>query len=358
MSLSHLKISNFRNIIETDILFHEKCNLFYGDNGAGKTSILEALYYLGMGRSFRTRYLNKIITKGAKKFSLFGEMANDEGIMTVGMEHDGKNRSVKLGGISHTSRVELIKMMPLKLINHNGYKLLEYAKFRRRFLDWGLFHVEQQYGELWKRMTRLVAQRNAALRDEKQLDNILIWNAELTQVCLEINFMREQYLEKIIPMMKKMVKEFLGQMDFKIIYYRGWGEYSDLNSVLNKDIERDRQMGFTKNGSHMADLYLRFDGALAHDILSRGQQKILFVIMALIQGTLFERLSGKNCTYLIDDFSAELDNETKEKMANILIKLRSQIFITGLQKDDMINFFPVDKKMFHVKKGDVLSTIL
>jgi len=353
MSISRLKITNFRNLSFIDINLHEKYNLFYGINGSGKTSLLEAIHCLSVGRSFRSHLLSRIIQYNAEKFSIFGEIKHNDGVISSGIERGNDTGTIKIGGEAVSSCAELAKLLPLQLINYNGYKLLEQAKFRRRFLDWVLFHVEHQFFALWKRLNRLIKQRNAALSDQNMNSNILIWNAELAQISMEIHILREQYANKLIDIIKSLIIKIFDNFEINIDYFRGWGSDSDLNFILNDSIEQDRSSGFTHFGAHRADLAFKAKNIPVHDGLSRGQQKILFFIISLAQGILFEQLTHKKCVYLIDDFSAELDDIKKQKIAEILENLNAQIFVTGLTSTELSEFFPNNYKMFHVEHGEI-----
>lgn len=357
MSLSRLKISNFRNLSTVEIDLHEKCNLFYGMNGSGKTSLLEAIYFLSMGRSFRNRLLSRIIKYDANDFSLFGELYRDEGVITIGIERSENDGEIKIGGEKVSSYSELAKLLPLQLINYNGYKLLEHSKFRRGFIDWGLFHVEHGFLQLWKKLSRLIKQRNAALESYDSCD-ISIWDEELAQVSLEIHILREKYVEQLILVIKELLAKFFDALNLEIIYYRGWHSDCELHDVLKKNIDKDRINGSTQFGAHKADLFFKINNIQIHDSLSRGQQKILFSTISLAQGILFEKLTNRKCIYLIDDFAAELDREKQEKFVDLLIKLNSQIFVTGLQNIELLNFFPINLKMFHVERGRISEAIL
>lgn len=357
MSLSRLKISNFRNLSSVEINLHEKCNLFHGMNGSGKTSLLEAIYFLSMGRSFRNRLLSRIIKYDANDFSLFGEVNREEGVIAIGIERGENDGEIKIGGKKVSSCSELAKLLPLQLINYNGYKLLEHSRFRRGFIDWGLFHVEHNFLQLWKKLSRLIKQRNAALNSYASYD-IAIWDDELSQVSLEIHALREKYVCQLIPVINDLLKQFFDELNIEIAYYRGWHSNCDLSDVLKKNIDKDKINGSTQFGAHKSDLSFKINNIQVHDSLSRGQQKILFSIVSLAQGILFEKLTGKKSIYLIDDFAAELDRDKKEKFVDLLIKLNSQIFITGLQNTELLDFFPINLKMFHVEHGRITEEIL
>jgi len=352
MSLAHLELSNFRNFSRISIDLHGSCNVFYGANGAGKTSLLESIYYLSSGKSFRTRNIAKIIKYDERCISIFGELAHADGLLNIGLEHDCEKKTIKLGG-KESSTAEIAKLLPIQLLNHNGYKILEYPKFRRRFIDWGLFHVEPNFFGVWRNFSRLLKQRNTSLNNENMFKHISIWDRELAKVGIELHKMREQYTEKLIPIIKKLLADFLSTIEITIKYHPGWSSNSDLEHILTSGLSRDRVLGFTQYGPHKSDLSFKVKNISAHDVLSRGQQKILFFVISLAQGMLFEELTGKKCMYLADDFSAELDKDKKQLVVDILKKLNAQIFVTGLENNELIEFFSENKKMFHVEHGSI-----
>ena len=239
MSLLNFKVSNFRNFSHIDVDLDKSCNLFYGVNGSGKTSFLEAIYYLDLGRSFRGRNFFKIVKYNEKKIAIFGELENNDNLISIGMENDNSSKVVKIGG-KISSAAEVAKLLPIQLLTHNGYKILEYSRFRRKIIDWGLFHVEPNFLFLWRKYSRLLKQRNAALSDAKMFKNISVWNAELAESGIAIHKMREQYTEKLIPMMQKVLAEFLSGVDIEIKYHPGWSINSDLCYILSSGVLRDK----------------------------------------------------------------------------------------------------------------------
>ena len=153
-------------------------------------------------------------------------------------------------------------------------------------------------------------------------------------------------------MMQKVLAEFLSGVDIEIKYHPGWSINSDLCYILSSGVLRDRAFKSTQFGPHRADLYFKVNKAAAHDILSRGQQKILFFVIALAQGALFKEITGEKCVYLIDDFAAELDNGKKKQIADFLNSLDVQLFITGLESSELSCFFQ-NGRMFHVEQGAI-----
>lgn len=355
MPLTNLQITNFRNLKQISFDFHPKCNLFYGSNGSGKTSILEAIYYLGLGRSFRSHLLKRIINYDANKFSIFGKVSDDNSIISIGIERSTieNENLIKISGDVVRSAAELAKILPLQLLNQNVYHFFEHGpKLRRQFIDWGVFHVEHTFITLWKRIEKILVHRNTLLRSKESSNQIQAWDIELSDLSNKIDKLRKEYLSKLFAILKTHLSNFLpGYNNIEITYYPGWDVSLNLYEILRKSIARDLQLGYTFYGPHRADLTFTVSGTPAQDMLSRGQQKMLLYALKLAQGELLHNITKKNCLYLIDDLTSELDQNHRHILANALLNLDSQIFITGLDKIELeSNFQNAVHQMFHVEQ--------
>lgn len=354
MFLSCLHIDNFRNFSHDQIGFNSSCNLFYGNNGSGKTSILEAIYYLILGRSFRSHLLRRITKYQTDGFGLFGKINQQHNIISVGVERFLTNgKKIRISGEDVASVIEITKLLPLQLLNQNSYSLLDGGpKIRRQFIDWGLFHVEQNFLTLWRRVERAIEQRNAAIKSGSVKDYIRAWDGELSELGVKIHQLREQYIAGLLPIIATILQQLLQNITIDIKYFAGWNTERSLAEVLINNITNDLSAGYTTVGPHRADLRITVNKVPVKDVLSRGQQKLLAYGMQIAQGMLLKNLTSKNCIYLIDDLPAELDEQKKSLIAGILLSLDSQIFLTGLSSPNLADF--VDTRscsMFHVEHG-------
>lgn len=353
MSLSSLQITNFRNIISASYEFNPSCNLFYGPNGSGKTSILEAIHYLGLGKSFRSHLLKRIVNYDATKFSLFGKVSSETGIIPVGIDRSTleNENQIKIANDIVRSTAELAKILPLQLLNQNVYHFFEHGpKMRRQLVDWGVFHVEPTFINCWRRAEKILVHRNSLLRTRDQFGQIKSWDQELANLSIEIDKMRKNYLAKLFAILHTHLNTFLPDFNVEIDYYPGWDTNINLVEILTKSLSRDLQLGYTFYGPQRADLNFTVEGTPAHDMLSRGQQKMLLYALKLAQGELLNQLTNKQCIYLIDDLSSELDLNHRKILTKSLIDLDTQIFITGLEEQGLQSLFEnCDKKMFHVE---------
>lgn len=357
MSLTSLSANNFRNFASSQLELSDTCNIFYGENGSGKTSILEVVYYLVLGRSFRSHILRRIIKYDAREFSIFGKIKNENGLIPVGVTRSLETgKRIRIAGKDVSSSLELTKLLPLQLLNHDSYFLLyEGPKIRRQFIDWGLFHVEQSFLALWRKVERILEQRNLALRARAPLDQIKIWDKDLVQFGYELHAYRKQYIEQLIPVVQEVLQKFSFDFLVDISYFAGWDTKLDLKETLSDNLKNDLQFGYTTVGPQRADIKLLVHGIPAKDALSRGQQKLLLYGLQIAQGVLLNKITNKQCIYLVDDLTAELGLHKYTLLADVLLSLenKAQLFVTGLSRQNLESAFSdcKNKKVFQVEAG-------
>lgn len=358
MLLSSFNITNFRNFAYTQLTLDDNCNIFYGKNGAGKTSILEAIHYLVLGRSFRSHILHRIIKNGEEEFSLFGKTYQNNNLVPLGITRSMKSgKKLKVAGKEVSSNTELTKLIPLQLLNHDCYSILyDGPKPRRQFMDWGLFHVEQSFLEIWQKVERTLKQRNMAIRTNSPTAYVQAWDKDLAAYGTKLHNYRESYIKSLIPIAQEISKKLLCDFSIDISYKPGWNKEIDLESALLKNIKNDFQFGYTTVGPQRADINISVGKSPAKDALSRGQQKVLLYGLKIAQGVLLNNITKKKCVYLVDDLLAELDSQKYSSLTNVLLELeQSQLFITGLYQDhdDALNTHNGSKKIFTIENGTI-----
>jgi DNA replication and repair protein RecF len=359
MTIHSLHIHNFRNIENAQLIPHRKCNLFYGQNGSGKTSILEAIHYLGLGRSFRCHLVSRVINQNAPKFSVYGKIATDsDRAIALGIERGvaDQHNQIKIDGENIKSSAELAKLLPLQLLNQNAYYFFEHGpKARRQFIDWGVFHVEHSFFSIWKRAEQILTQRTALLRAKKDLGQISYWDSELSELSHKIHKYREAYLKQLFALLDHYLSLLLPEFEISIAYHPGWNISESLSSALSASLNKDLQLGYTSIGPHRADLTFRINHIPAQDVLSRGQTKMLLYALKFAQGKLLQNITNSNCTFLIDDLTSELDNNFRSLLVTLINDLDSQFFVTGLDKNFLQSIFSgTDCQLFHVERGEII----
>jgi DNA replication and repair protein RecF len=342
MSLVVFNIANFRNFSKAELNFSNGCNLIYGKNGSGKTSLLEAIYYLILGRSFRSHLLRRIIKYGTGNFSLFGKIYEENQGIGVGVTKSiNTEKQIKIAGKNVQSHIEITRLLPIQLLTHNSYLILSgSSKARRQFIDWGMFHVKHSFLDGWRKVERIVEQRNAAIRNRSSIDCIQVWDKELAEAGTELHQDRLGYVQTFIPIAQEVLKKLSCDFAVDIAYNAGWDTKKDLYSTITDTIKTDLALGYTSIGPQRGDLQITIGKVPAKDALSRGQQKLLLYGLQIAQGIILEQLTAKRCIYLVDDLLAELDNQKCKLIAEILLGLpKTQLFVTGLTQKDITKVF-------------------
>lgn len=364
MSLIRLDVADFRNFnaIKFEPLT-EGFNLIYGDNGSGKTSLLESIYYLSFGRSFRSHNSEHIVRKSTEKFSIFGHLKTPhDHSMPLGIERqrDGKIK-IRLAGNDVGSIAELAKLLPIQLINSNCYHLIDSGPvFRRKFVDWGAFYFYPDFYRVWKDYKRILKQRNALLVRSASRQELNVWSNSLVEKAIALHQLRSNYLENLLPLLNEKFSELLPPQitwtaaDLSIEYHPGWKQATSFLEVLEESLPRDLQLGRTQFGPHRADLKMTIHHLPAKDILSRGQQKLFVCAMILAQGELLYNSLKKRPIYLVDDLPSELDLTSRSNLITLLSKQEAQVFVTAVERGIFDNC-SVDKpiKLFHVEHGNL-----
>lgn len=355
--LTKLSISNLRNIGSASAEPSKGFNLIYGENGSGKTSLLESIYLLARGKTFRSSSKAPIIQDGAEESVVFTEL--DDG-QTLGFcrSISGAQKN-HINGEDASSKAELAQTLPLLMLNADAFKILEGGpSVRRAYLDWGVFHVEQNFLVHWRQAQRALQNRNSLLKNKTvKPDELSPWTHELCQHSLEVDRYRNDYALKLKTRLGAMLESLLPLENFSIEYYKGWDDELGLDAVLRRNMQRDVRMGHTSAGPHRADLKIKVGKNAAVDVLSRGQQKLLVIAMKLAQALVLKNDQAKECVFLVDDLPAELDSENKAKVIALLAQIGGQAFVTGIEKEQLLE--PLDNvkelKLFHVEHGKIFA---
>ncbi|MEA3252523.1 MAG: DNA replication/repair protein RecF [Pseudomonadota bacterium] len=356
MPLDRLTFQGLRNLEALDMRPSPSINVIVGDNGSGKTSLLEGIHILGMGRSFRTQQLRHAIHHEGDSVTLHGRLAGDPPVPLGVRRHRVQSElEMRMAGERVARVAELVEALPLQLINPDAFRLLEGAPAsRREFFDWGVFHVKHDFLDVWRRTRRALKHRNALLRHDRiDEQSIAVWEREFAHWGNRLDALRDDYLAAFLPIFEETLAELLPLPDLTLRYYRGWDRQRDLAEILDQGRVTDRQMGFTQQGPQRADLRIRIERRPAVEVLSRGQQKLVVSAMKLAQGRLLEMTTGRTCVYLIDDLPAELDAEHRGVFCRWLERMGCQAFITSVDQSALAGLWQTDTTvaMFHVKHG-------
>ena len=356
MPLTRLAIQQFRNIKACDIQLSSGFNFLIGPNGSGKTSLLEAIYFLGHGRSFKSALTGRVIQNESSELFVHGRFLNsDQFEIPIGInkQRDGSTE-VKIGGQSGQKLAHLADVLPLQLIHPEGFELLtDGPKQRRAFIDWGVFHTQPGFYDIWTRFRRLSKQRNALLKSATSYRELKSWDNELSRLAQQLDQWREDYVEQISRVAEDICRTFLPEFDIQLTYYRGWEKGTIYQQLLEHNFERDRALGYTFSGPNKADVRIKVKGTPVEDVLSRGQLKLMVCALRVAQGEHLTSLTGKQCIYLIDDFASELDSERRKRLADCLKATNAQVFVSSITESQVSDMIESDSGLFHVENGQI-----
>ena len=355
MTIHRLQIGQFRNLNHVRLAPSTNINVIYGDNGSGKTSVLESIFFLTHGRSFKASKTHNIIQQGFNECTVFATVG--EGRLPVGVQRNVTGQTeIRISGEPVSALSELASLLPVQFINAEAFQILEGSpRHRRQFLDWGVFHVEQKFLGAWRSAQKALKHRNTLLRSGRiDAQELAAWEHELVHYAHEVDALRSAYLSTFEADFLSLLESFGDIPEVRLSYQRGWDKTRSLSEVLTDSLDRDRKRGFTQSGPQRADLKVKTGKEDVSDILSRGQQKIVVSALKLAQGRhLVKNKEQKRCIYLLDDLPAELDRHHLQKVCQVLEGIDAQVFITCIDPAvfDGIWQDPDKVKMFHVEQG-------
>jgi DNA replication and repair protein RecF len=362
MSLTRLEISGIRNITQASLNPHPRINLIYGDNGSGKTSLLESVYFLGTARSFRNNSVTPLISREVDECLVRGEVTSNVGQHKLGVlrNRDG-GREIKIDGDETARATDLASIVPTLVVGPETVNLLIGAPgLRRKFLNWGVFHVEQSFNQTWIEASRCLKQRNALLRqrrlnrEESAQGEFDAWTQALISYGQELDRIRANYAEAYAKIFLENCNKLTDLQGVTFQYYRGWGADQSLAEIYENDREIDQKRGYTTRGFHRADVRIRINGQDVSTVCSRGELKVLSWAMIFSQGAVLKDSASSNLVYLVDDLGSELDEQHRQRFCSHLISTGNQILATGIDLESLAASWKGQAlKMFHVKHGVV-----
>jgi len=352
MILTELKIHCLRNILSAHLVLNPRFNFIAGPNGSGKTSILEALYLLSCGHSFRSREIAPIISKQHTMLTVFAKARNEE---TISIQKSSSNPTqIKLNNQFCSSTSQVAYALPCQVIYSDVFQIIDAgAAVRRSLLDWGLFHVKHNYLGVWKEYKKVLKQRNALLKTHAAYNQFVPWDKQLSKLANEIHILRHEYFGQWVDSFEKVLDK-LSDISCSISYYKGWDRKKSgksLDAILADSFVTDNHKQYTQYGPHQADIHIESNDTKAKNILSRGQQKIILMALKFAQADLLD----KECLYLIDDLAAELDEAHQCSVLNYLAESKGQYIITSTSLVDADSIITPDQiSQFLIQKGQVV----
>ncbi len=351
MILQRLKVNNFRCIEAADLTLDQRVTMIVGDNGAGKTSLLEAAYFLGRGKSFRQPRTDRLVRHQQQSFQLFGQIQHDAGQHKIGIEAGRAQHRIRIDGEEQSNLATIAEWLVLQVIEPEIHTLIaEGPERRRKYLDYGVFHVEPQYLSAWRNFRKALKQRNAALKQGQNNSQLAPWDRELIEHGEVVDSYRSGYVQMLREPVSTVCSA-LGLDGIDIEYRPGWDDALSMQDALAKSLNRDRQLQVTGVGPHRADLRLIWQKRAAKTQVSRGQQKLLAAGMILAQTRVLAGLNDDQVVLLVDDPAAELDKNSLSRLMAQIAEIPGQLILTAIDRD--LRGLPEEGAVFHVERGIV-----
>ena len=350
MSIHHLHVHSFRTIQQAKLTLHPSFNVFYGSNGNGKTSLLEAFYLLSSGYSFKTRETAPLVRYADPHLTVFARTISGETI-SIRKIISGPTQVMLNKQPCHSNSL-LARSFPCQVFYQDIFQIIDAGpSVRRSLMDWGVFHVKHEYHELWRNYRQVLKQRNALLRQRPSREHLLPWNKQLVQLAEHIDQLRRDYFKEWQDIFEFYLSR-LSDIQCRMTYYRGWRDNGKhLADVLDDQFSADCQRQYTQSGAHQADIRIETPNATAKQGLSRGQQKIILIALKLAQGHLLK----KSCMYLFDDMTAELDQHHVQKLIRCLQDVDGQKIITVLDKESLQGLLDPTEAKYFCLNADLIS---
>ncbi|MBF6023258.1 DNA replication/repair protein RecF [Lysobacter niastensis] len=367
MHVTRLDIRGLRRFADIRLDPAPGINLITGENGAGKTSVLEALHLMAYGRSFRGRVRDGLIRVGDPALEIFvewqdGSSGTAQGpgnggtgrLRRAGLRHSGQDWTGRLDGREVDQLGDLCAALAVVSFEPGSHALITGgSESRRRYLDWGLFHVEPEFLALWRRYARALKQRNALLKRHARAGEVEAWDRELAEAGEPLGRYRQLYLESLQPHVAGLARDLapaLGEVTLE--YLPGWRrDQLSLADALLVARDRDLAAGHTSVGPHRADWRIAFTGIPGREALSRGQAKLTALATLLGQAEHHAAARQDWPVVALDDLASELDRNHQQRVLERLRASGAQVLITGTELPAGLGAANAGFRRFHVEHG-------
>jgi len=352
--IKSLYLENVRCIKKVDIFLDEGINYFLGANGSGKSSFLESIHILATGKSFRTSKIESIKNFDSDYFTISSTINNNGVDNNIGLRREKSKYDIRINSFPVNRLSELaLNLSLIAFHSHSSFLIEGEPQYRRKYLDWWLFYSNKHFYFEWQKYHKILKQRNASLRQEAGFLNV--WDEALAESGETINLLRKSasdtLMDELTNLINKNYSSYLPNFSWQ--YYSGWAKDEALLYALKKTQQKDIQYGFTSVGPHRGDLKFYADGKDAKEILSRGQQKTLSLLLLVALASVFKKALNEIPIFMIDDISSELDTAHRYSMVEEIIDFGGQIILTAIDKKDLTFPSATSVKTFVMQKGVV-----
>ncbi|MCF6299588.1 MAG: DNA replication and repair protein RecF [Proteobacteria bacterium] len=353
MFINTIKLTNFRCFNSKQIQTEQQFNIIYGENGVGKTSILEAIYMASIGKSFRNSPNKKIIKQGQEELSVFieGQIQDNSHGYSIGLSINKKGKkTLKTNGDINKQQTTVARIVPTVAIDPETYLFIDKPpQVRRTFLDWLAFHVKPSFLQHWMIANKCHKQLNALYKNKTDDLNLNSWEEKYIHHAQIVNSHREQVFQQVNNQVISLAKKILPEVKtLNMEYFKGWSAVLAIDEQIKQDRNKNLYFGSMLNGLHKMDIKIKSKNNNAQHVFSRGQKKIISILFSLVYINIIKQSTSTKPVICLDDFDAEIDKRKTAYLAEYLNQIDSQIFITTVQKKKITKVFP-HAGLFHVK---------
>ena len=355
MRLSALRIANLRNLENVQLEPLAGLNCVIGANGAGKTSLLEAIYVLSHAFSFRTRRAALLVRAGQGEATVFAEVESAQGRRRLGLQQAAGRWSARVDNQLAANLAEAIRHCAVVCFEPGSHALIAGpSEERRRFLDWGVFHVEPEFAVIAARYRRALRQRNTLLRAGTGADGLQAWDESLVAAAAPLSAARQRYFQRFSSLVAGQLSALLPELGAPILKLSsGWGAEDDPAAALANARSIDLQRGHTTRGPHRSDWKLVFAGAQRREYFSRGHEKLCALACMLAQADVFRQDHQEWPIVVLDDLPSELDVEHQGTVLRLLVAGGGQVFMSCTELPAALEATHAQARVFHVEQGQV-----
>ena len=361
MILKRLSILNYKNIAEADLTFSPSLNCFIGQNGEGKTNLLDAIHFLSLCKSATTAQDSMVIRHGEDLCALHGDYEREDGgeeTIRCGIKR-GEKKVVRRGAKAYKRLAEHVGLIPLVMVSPSDQMLITGgSEERRRFMDIVISQYDRAYLESLMRYNKALMQRNALLRQEEEPEPELIslWEEEMARQGEGIYRSRNEFITRFTPYFSQYYRHISQQREEASLTYTSHCQRGALLDVIQRDRDRDRAVGYSLHGIHRDDIEMMLGGYPIRREGSQGQSKTYLLAMKLAQFQFLREESNRNTPLLLlDDIFDKLDAQRVAQIVRLVTSENfGQIFITDTNREHLdliLEASKADYRLFHVQAG-------
>ncbi|MEG1583456.1 MAG: DNA replication/repair protein RecF [Anaerovorax sp.] len=361
MYLKKIRLKNFRNYRELELDFHKKINIITGNNAQGKTNLLEGIYMLSLGKSFRTNKDSEMIIFDGEMAGIKGESEKNGSGLDVEL-HIGKDgKIIKIDGVKTTKNVDILENIYIVIFSPEDLKIVkDEPEKRRKFIDREICQIKPVYFKNLARYKKIVMQRNALLKEKDIKKDLLeVWNLELAEYGSKIMLHRDEFIKKLMEVSKEIHKNITNGKEKLEVYYESnipccaelWEQKNVFLKKVEDNIEKDIFRRTTTVGPHKDDLKICVNGIDIRHFGSQGQQRTAALSLKLAELKIIKEETGEEAILLLDDVLSELDQERQSFLINSLGNV--QLFITTTEISEELKKNLPEGYTFVVKNGKV-----